>query len=430
MIGLKADPGWRRAEPGHVELALDAWVLAVVVVDAADVRDDLPGRRVDGHHGRVVDVEAAERVDPLQDEPLRLLLQRIVEGGRDAIAAGADRGAPVRDPGRAARMRSASERTRKLKCGSWRMLVRRFGFICTQVVALASASSAAVMYPSSRIAPSTRLRSMERVPGPVLGILEGRVRVLVRVEVRGSLRQGGQEGGLRDRHVGQVREAEVVRGRGLDPVRPVAVVDQVQVRLEDPLLALAPRVLRRHLHGQDVLADLVLDVGRVVRLRRLADVGLALRRLLLGRGRVGVDGDRARLRRGAGVDLRRLALLLDDARVVDHLLGDGRGTLPNLAGLEVDERGAHDALEVDAVVLPEGAVLAGDGGLPDHLGQRVERDRLAVLALEAREQDLPGPVVDVGRLRGDEPRVVEHVRRRAGRRQSRCTRRASRRRCP
>ena len=59
-----------------------------------------------------------------------------------------------------------------------------------------------------------------------------------------------------------------------------------------------------------------------------------------------------------------------DARVVDHLLGDGRGTLHDLARLEVDERGAHDALEVDPVVLPEGAVLAGDGGLPDHLRER------------------------------------------------------------
>ena len=139
MIGLKADPGCLRPEPRHVELALDLRGLAVVVVDAADVRDDLAGRRVDRDQRRIVDVLVGEVGDPLLDELVSDLLQGVVEGGLDAVAAGADRKRRIGHPGKrghdALRLLADAEAEVRLaqdarRCGS--------GSIASQVVARAS----------------------------------------------------------------------------------------------------------------------------------------------------------------------------------------------------------------------------------------------------------------------------------------------------
>ncbi len=214
----------------------------------------------------------------------------------------------------------------------------------------------------------------------------------VRVVAARGLRQAGQERGLRQGQLGQVGDAEVVRRRRLDAIRTVAVVDQVEVGGQDPLLAGAARIGLGHLGGHDLLADLVLEAAAAQerQLRRFADVGLALG----GGGRIEVG-------RRAGRAARRRRLLLrrrDRTGVLDDLLGDRGGTLHDGAGLEVGHHRAADALQVDAVVRPEGPILARHGRVDDDLGKLVEGDGLAVLAFEARQQGLAGAVVDVGRL--------------------------------
>ncbi len=67
-----------------------------------------------------------------------------------------------------------------------------------------------------------------------LGILHGEA---VRIERRGRLGQTREEGGLGDRQLGEVLDAEVdLRGRR-DAVGVVPVEDLVEVSADDPLLA-------------------------------------------------------------------------------------------------------------------------------------------------------------------------------------------------
>ena len=91
------------AEPGHVELALDPRILAIPIVDAAHVRDDLAGGRVDGNQRRVVHVEAGQGLHPLRHQPLRLLLERQVEGRLDSISAGENLERRIRHTGQGAK---------------------------------------------------------------------------------------------------------------------------------------------------------------------------------------------------------------------------------------------------------------------------------------------------------------------------------------
>jgi hypothetical protein len=117
--------------------------------------------------------------------------------------------------------------------------------------------------------------------------------------------------------------------------------------------------------------------------------------------------------RSAGGRHLRLGLL-DRVGVLDHLLRDGRGALDDAAGLEVGNGGTADPLHVDAAVLPEGAVLDRDRGIDQRLGNLVEGDRLAVLTFEARQERLPGAVVNVRGLRQlhviENPRVGQSAR--------------------
>ena len=155
-----------------------------------------------------------------------------------------------------------------------------------------------------------------------LRVADGRVRV-------GRLGDAGQQRGLADVEVLELL-VEVDLRRGLDADRGLAadgaVRDRVQVALEDPLLG----VLVLELLGQLRLADLA-----------------------------------------------RVGLLVGDVERADELHRDRRAALLVVA-VEVVDRGADDALVVDAVVLVEALVLDRDG--------RVAHDLRDVRALEREVQ--------------------------------------------
>ena len=101
------------------------------------------------------------------------------------------------------------------------------------------------------------------------------------------------------------------------------------------------------------------------------------------------------------MDLQQLvaAVALEPGQevVLDDLHGDRRGALLGGVGGEVRQRGPEQAADVDAVVAVELAVLDGEEGDLDLVGDLVERDRLAVLQLE--DGDLGAvDVVGVGAL--------------------------------
>lgn len=132
---------------------------------------------------------------------------------------------------------------------------------------------------------------------------------------------------------------EVALGRGLDAVRLLPEERDVEVVLQDLLLA-----------------EFLLDLDRVL---QLAD--LAAERLLRGLG-----------------DLLRVVARLLDEDVLHVLLGEGRRALRRPARLHVAVHRAEDALEVDRAVLVEAGVLdRDDRGL--HVRRDVlERDHRAV----------------------------------------------------
>ena len=164
--------------------------------------------------------------------------------------------------------------------------------------------------------------------------LEGKIGVDGGVVARGRIGQAHQKRCLGKREVEGVL-GEVRLGRCLDAVGAVAVVDGVEVHHENLFFG----VDLLHLEGEVGLADLALE--RVVKLL------------------VGEDG------------------------VAYELLGDGRGAL--VAAGELHRHGAHDAHEVDTVVLVEALVLGGHGAV-EHVGRDlVDGDGLAVLSVEARD---------------------------------------------
>ena len=141
--------------------------------------------------------------------------------------------------------------------------------------------------------------------------------------------------------------AEVGLGGGLDAVGVVAEEDGVQVALED-----------------GVLGVLTVEHQGVVDLQQLVPT---------------------------------VALEPGEEVVLDDLHGDRRGALLRRRGGEVGQRRPHEAADVDAVVAVELLVLDEQEGVLDVLGDRRQRDRLAVLQLE--HADLVAQrVVDVGAL--------------------------------
>ena len=157
-------------------------------------------------------------------------------------------------------------------------------------------------------------------------------RVEHRVVIGRRLRQAGQQRRLaqlqlpdRAREVDLRRGLDADRGRALD--RPVG--GGVEVLAEDLPARVALGVLDRQLR----LDDLALERAR----------------------RVG------------------------DAEVADELLGDRRAALDRLARFEVLQRGADDALGVDAAVFVEALVLDRDGGALQALRHALYRDGRARL---------------------------------------------------
>ncbi len=103
-------------------------------------------------------------------------------------------------------------------------------------------------------------------------------------------------------------------------------------------------------------------------------------------------------------DLAQVAVVAVDHLVgqessAHELLGDGRGAALGLAlaGDVLDGCG-EDRGRVVALVVPERSILGGGRGVEDELGDLVERDHAALLALEPGELDRAGPVVDDRRL--------------------------------
>jgi hypothetical protein len=151
---------------------------------------------------------------------------------------------------------------------------------------------------------------------PLLGL----GRVVHRVVPRGRLDEAREERGLLEVQVLGVL-GEVALGRRFDAVRLLAEERDVQVVLEDLLLA-----------------EFLLDLDRVLQLAHLAAEGL-----LSGLGDLG----------------RVVAGLLDEV-VLHQLLRERRGALGHSAALRVLVQGAQDALQVDRAVLVEPRVLDGD----------------------------------------------------------------------
>src|SRR6185503_14073166 len=116
-----------------------------------------------------------------------------------------------------------------------------------------------------------------------------------------------------------------------DAARAAAEVDVVQVELEDLVLVVG-----------------ALDRAGDARLEQLAGERLVLPRDALG------------------------------DEVAGELHGDGARALADVAGAQVGEQGAEDAVRVDAVVLAEALVLDGDEGIGDVGGEALELDDAAV----------------------------------------------------
>ena len=150
-------------------------------------------------------------------------------------------------------------------------------------------------------------------------------RVDRRVPGAGGGQDAGEQGRLRDRHLrGGVAEVRL-RG-GLDAVGAAPEVDRVEVGAEDLLLGQLPVDLNGH--------DRLLELAQV------------------GAGRI-------------------------DVVVLDVLLGQGGGALA-VAPAQIVPQGADDALGIDAVIGVEGAVLTGDDGVADIIGDRRGVDNGAV----------------------------------------------------
>ncbi len=149
----------------------------------------------------------------------------------------------------------------------------------------------------------------------VLLALFGAIEVAIGGVAAGGARQAGEHGALGESQLLDVL-VEVVFGRCLDTVGPVAEVDLVEVEVKDLLL------------GQPLLHPAGED------------------RLL---------------------ELARVGALRSQQQALGHLLGDGAAALHDAASLEVFPGGTDDGDEVDPPVLVEIGILGGDEGLEQRL---------------------------------------------------------------
>jgi hypothetical protein len=173
--------------------------------------------------------------------------------------------------------------------------------------------------------------------------------VAVRVELGGRLGQPGEQRCLGQRELRR-RLAEVGFGRRLDPVRLVAVVDAIQIGLEDLVLRI-----------------LVLDLDREDHLVELAKDGPVLRQ---------VD-------------------------VFDQLLRDRAPALVESEPEQVLQAGLPGAQQVQRAMLVEGSVFDRDRRLPHGGGDLAQGDDVPPLGslVDLGQEHGAGTVVNPGRKR-------------------------------
>ena len=229
----------------------------VVVVGAADHGENLAIVRIhDEHRARVHRAGAIAlyaRLHPLVRRRLRAEVQR----GRDREPALIQRGRTVAL--QQVLLHVVGE-MRGQRARRQRGCLVRGDHLLEQVAAIEILGLAAAEV-------TNRHHSVQHLPPALLHRLQ-LVRRAERVVERRRLREPREERRLRPAQVGRVH-AEVHLGRRLRAPRAVAVVDGVEVELEDLLLRVAPL----HLLGEDQLAELATD-GSALRLGRVENIVL------------------------------------------------------------------------------------------------------------------------------------------------------------
>ena len=247
-------PPSERVHAGEVDLAADR---RVVVIRAADHRHDLAVRRAHRQERACVDAALGVCADARLHPPVGHRLCREVERRRDRQAAFVERLLAVTllhilddvvDEVRGDRV--VGRPGRLVRRDHHRHELGREDLVRLAGGEVAHRREAVQDLPPSRLGRRDLVRRPERV-------------VVAR-----RLRDAGEERGLRPRELLGV-DLEVRLGGGLGAVCAVAVVDRVQVQLEDLRL----RVAAFHLLGQQELAELAADRA-ALRLLRVQDVVL------------------------------------------------------------------------------------------------------------------------------------------------------------
>ncbi|CAG6394832.1 hypothetical protein SCOCK_30065 [Actinacidiphila cocklensis] len=328
---------------GQVQLGL---VLAEAVRLALAHGEDLAGARL--HHGVGGDVLVG-LVDVLADALEQRRLRLRVERGPDRETAYVPRLLPV-----------------GLGLAEGRVLQERVAHVVAEEAGAVDGGDTSVLRRADLEAERGLLRGGRLRGGDVLELgharqhrvaaVECRLLVADRVVAARRLHHAGQQRGLGQ---GEVLRggAEVALRGGLDAVGLLAEEGDVEVVLQDLLLAQFLLDLDRVLHFLDLAADGLLG--------GLGDLGGVVARLL-------------------------------DEDVLDVLLGQRRGALGAAVGGVVAER-AQDALEVEGAVLVVARVLDVDYRLEDVRAHGRDRDDGAVARVDGGDQAAVG-VQDLGRL--------------------------------
>ncbi len=348
--GLHADAGAVAGVGGEVDPGLAALLVgAEGAVD--DHRLDLAGARLDHRLGGGL-VRGVLRRDVPVHRALRGLLRPRVHGGADREAAALEQLLPVL--GGLPEHRVREDLALHVVAEERRLAGHA---AAADVVDLQPDGAALGLGGLGGVDPAERghpvqdgvaaLPGLAGMPGRVVGV--------------GVADDPGEQGRLGEVQLGRVL-GEVVPGRGLDAVRAVAVVGDVEVAAQD--LVLAELLLHRH------------------RVPQFADLA------------------------GGGDLLGRLPLLvvvgLGEQEVLHVLLGDAGAALRHLPAAEVAGEGPQRALQVDGAVLVEAAVLDGEHRRARDRRDLVERDVHPVLVEERRDLGAVGgedrgPLRDAGR---------------------------------
>ena len=198
---------------------------------------------------------------------------------------------------------------------------------------------------------------LDQVGEHIVGARARGRQVDVRGKARGRLEQAGDQRGLRQVDVAH-RLGEVELGGGLHAEGAAAEIGAVEIELQD---------------------------------------------LALGEARFEQEGEEHLL------ELARERALRGQEQVLGQLLADGRAALHHLVGARVLEQRAGGADEVDAEMLEEAAILGGERGLDEVIGDLLERHRVVVQ--DAALADLGAVAVEEfhGELAGVDLVLVELV---------------------